>query len=125
MKYKLDFDETRKLITVVAIGSADMQSSLESLRTLRMDPRFRDDYRILCNFLDTGYVSNSTERFALGRVVSMFFGRLKIALVVGNPELDKLRELVAAITASRVDINVFNEIKAAERWLMSPTAAVA
>lgn len=125
MTYKFSFDDARKLITVVAVGSANMESSLDSLRTLRHDPSYRGDYRILCNFLDTRYVPNSAERCALGFVVSMFFRGQKIALVVGNPELEKLKELLAVITSWNVDINVFNDVKAAEHWLMSPTPAVA
>ncbi len=124
MRSKLNFDEARKLITVVAVGSASMESSLGSLRALRTDSRFRGDYRVLCNFLDSKYVPKSAERFALGIVVSAFFPGQKIALVVGNPEVEKLKELIAINTGGKVDANVFNDIKAAERWLMAPTAAV-
>src|SRR5258708_40359838 len=59
MTFKLDFDEACNLITVVAIGSANKDSRLESRRAVRMDPRFRGDYRILWKFSCNRYVPYS------------------------------------------------------------------
>ena len=125
MAFKLDFDEARNLITVVAVGHAKKDARLEPLRAVRMDPRFRDDYYILCKFLDPKYVPDRTQCLQLGLTVSAFFRGQKIALVVGKPELAKLKESVAVFNTGRVDINVFNDLVSAKGWLLSPVESIA
>src|SRR5258708_19852191 len=65
MTFKLDFDEACNLITVVAIGSANKDSRLESLRAVRMDPRFPDDYPIFCKFSYTVHLPPSPHCLSL------------------------------------------------------------
>ena len=125
MTFNLDFDEACNLITVVAIGSANKDSRLESLRAVRMDPRFRDDYRILCKFSDNKYVPDSAECLHLGLTVSAFFRGQKIALVVSKAELAKLKKGIAIFNTGRVEINAFNNLTSAKGWLMSQREAIA
>ena len=125
MTYNLDFDETSILITVEAIGPANKNTRLDSLRAVRMDPRFRDDYRILCNFTDRKYVPDSAECLHLGLTLSAFFRGQKIALVVSKKESVKLKEGVAAFNTGRVEINVFDNLTSAKSWLLSQHEAIA
>ena len=118
MTYEQVFDASRSLVTVKASGPDDMKSSLEALRMLRADPRFRDDYRILLDLRASKYVPVGTEFASMGIVISSFFGRQLIALVVDAPDVAKLQEFAAIITSGKADINVFNSADAAERWLL-------
>ena len=98
MTFDLNFDVACVLITIVAIGDANKDSRLESLRAVRMDPRFRDDYRILCKFLDKKHIPDSAECRHLGLTVAAFFRGQKIALVVSKSELPKLKDGIAVVT---------------------------
>jgi hypothetical protein len=125
MTFNVDFDEARNLIRVVATGHANKAARLESLRAVRMDPHFRDDYRILCNFRDNKYVPDSAECRHLGLTVSAFFRGQKIALVVSKAELAKLKENIAIFNTGRVEINAFNSLTSAKNWLLAQQEAIA
>ena len=125
MTFDLDFDEARNLMTVAAIGHVNKNARIESLRAARMDPRFRDDYRILCKFLDNKYVPDSAECRQLGLTVSAFYRGQKVALVVSKAELAKLKEGIAIFNTGRVDINVSSNLSSAKGWLLSRGEAIA
>ena len=124
MSFNLDFDETSNLITVAADGHADKDTRLESLRALRMDPRFREDYRILCKFLDKKHIPDSAECRHLGLTVSAFFRGQKVALVVSKAELPKLKDGIRVFNTGRVELNVFNKTTSAKSWLLSQQEAI-
>src|SRR5258706_7725267 len=113
MAFNVDFDDASNLITVVATGRAGKTARLESLRAVRMDPRFRDDYRILCKFLDGKRVPDNDECRHLGLTVAAFFRGQKIALVVSKAELPKLKDGIAIFNTGRVELNVFNKLTSA------------
>jgi hypothetical protein len=125
MTFDLDFDEARNLITVVATGHANHNTRLESLRAVRMDPRFRNDYHILCCFLDDSDIPDSAECRQLGLTVSAFFRGQKVALVVSRAEMTKLQKSIAIFSTERVEINVFNDLASARGWLSSQQEAIA
>ncbi len=120
MTFYLDFDDERNLITVAAIGSANAGARLESLRTLRMDSRFRNEFGILCKFVDNEYVPDGAECLHLGLTLAAFFRGQKIALVVGHAESARLKESIALFNSTaRVEISIFNSVSPARGWLSS------
>ena len=125
MTFSFDFDEACILITVAVTGHATKDTRLESLRAVRMDPRFREDYRILCNFLDNKYAPDSAECRHLGLTVSAFFRGQKVALVVSKAEAAKLKEGIAVFNTGRVEMNVFNSLTSAKSWLLAQEEAIA
>jgi hypothetical protein len=125
MTFTLDFDEARSLITINARGSADRNSRLESLRAVRMDSRFRNDYHILCNFPDENYVPEIAECVQLGLTIAAFFRGQKIALVVGATELDVLRGGIEKFNTGRLEINAYGDEASARDWLYSQIEAIA
>ncbi len=125
MTIHVGFDDARNLITVASTGAANQNERLEALRNLRLDSSFRSDYQILCRFFDDRYAPGRAECIHLGLTLSAFFRGQQIALVVGNHELAPLREGVAMFNTERVEINVFNDVIAATRWLLSQREAMA
>ena len=125
MSFNLDFDEASNLITVAAHGHADKDTRLASLRALRMDPRFREDYRILCEVLDKKHVPDSAECRHLGLTGAAFFRGKTVALVVSRAELPKLKDGIAVFNTGRVELNVFNKTTSAKSWLLSQQEAIA
>jgi hypothetical protein len=123
--FELNFDDARNLISVIAIHSDNKAARIESLRAVRMDPRFRDDYHILYKFLDKKRVPDRTESFQLVLTLSAFFRGQKIALVVGRAGLATLSECIATFNTGRVDINVFSSVVLAKSWLESQQEAIA
>ena len=119
MTFNVDFDDASNLITVAATGHANKDTRVESLRAVRMDPRFRDDYRILCKFHDAKHVPDPAECRHLGLTVAAFFREQKIALVVSKAELSKLKDGIAVFNTGRVELNVFNKLTSAKSWLLS------
>ena len=124
--YHIEFDEARNLITVIATGHALKGMRVEALRTVRMDPRFRNDYDVLCRFVDNKHTPDKTGCLQLGLTLSAFFRGQKIALVVGKAELAPLRESIAIFNETgRVEINAFNILSEAKTWLLSRHEAIA
>jgi hypothetical protein len=118
MAFHLDFDDTHNLITVSTIGSANREVRLAALCALSLDRRFRNDYDILCRFLDNKYAPERTECVHLGLTLAAFFRGQKIALVVGHAESARLKESVELFNSTgRVKINVFNSVRSAKSWL--------
>ena len=122
--FNLDFDEASNLVTVAAHRRADMDTRLESLRALRRDPRFREDYDILCKFLDKKHVPDSAACRHLGLTISAFFRGQKVALVVSKAELQKLKDGIRVFNTGRVELNVFNKTTSARSWLLSQREAL-
>jgi hypothetical protein len=123
--FELKFDEARNLISVTAIQCDNKKARLESLRAVRMDPRFRDYYHILYKFLDKKHVLDRTESFQLALTLSAFFRGQKIALVVGKAGLATLSECIATFNTGRVDVSVFSSVASAKSWLAFQQEAIA
>lgn len=119
MTFRLDFDDEHNLITVNAIGAANRATRLEALRALSLHPRFRNDYDILCRFLDNRYVPDRAECAHLGLTLAAFFRGQNIALVVGQAESPVLEESVVPFNSTgRLKISVFSNVRAAKNWLL-------
>lgn len=118
MTFHLDFDDVHNLITVGTTGTAKRGDRPEALRVLSLHPRFRDDYDILCRFLDHTYAPDRAECVHLGLTLAAFFRRQNIALVVGHAEAAILEDSVAPFNnTGRLQIGVFDSEPAAINWL--------
>ena len=113
------------MVQICFDAPTDKDTRLASLRALRMDPRFREDYRILCKFLDKKHVPESAECRHLGLTAAAFFRGQKVALVVSRAELPKLKDGIRVFNTGRVELNVFNKTTSAKSWLLSQQEAIA
>ena len=117
MAYTATFDPARKLIIVVQTGSDNTQhAALESMREVRLDPRFRSDYGIVCDFRQGELQPSVPDSIGAATVCKTFFKGQKVAYVI-PPALAPMAELRAVAAAPEVEIRSFFEIADAEAWL--------
>ncbi len=118
MPHTIDFDKSRKRITIVVAPPVSLDDALTCFRSVRVDPRYSGDYKILLNSWAADRGPSREEGLAMASILRNFFPGQKLAWVRHNPQKDD-PGIAALQTSSQLGLTIkqFSDLDAAEAWL--------
>ncbi len=118
MPHSIEFDETRKRVTILVAPPVNLDDALTCFRTVRMDPRYSAEYRIFLNSWAADRAPTVEEGLEMASVLRAFFPGQKLAWLRHNPPKDH-PGIEALQTASKVNVVIqqFSDPDAAQAWL--------
>ena len=117
MTYIIRFEPERKLVRVTAEGTEDMTAALDAMRELHANPRFKEDFRVLCDLREQRFIPTATEAYGLGTLLEGFFSGQRFAFVIADAKHAMVQQQVLATAHAGADAKVFSDIEPAISWL--------
>ena len=119
MGFEWVVDSERELVTIVAAGRVDFESTTDLMRTLANDPRYRSSYPVLVDLRQLDYTASmeETHKFA-DLMAELGIFRNRMALVVSSSiHFGVGRQMSALAGRHGRQLEVFTGMRNALRWL--------
>ena len=112
--------ETRgRLLTIVGSGPADYGVSVETMRSIAVDPRYRPEFDVLVDVRKLDYVASLQEvRQFVDWMVKLVVFKGRMAIVVSDSlQFGAGRQFSAHAEMRGREIEIFMEMESARRWI--------